>query len=119
MDTDPVLVCLRVYDEMRAAAAEGRTITCTELGERVGLPQSSPECRIGLCRLMDVINEHMHQQGHPMLSAVVVTREQGKPMLGFFDQARTLGRFSGGDHAAFFQEELRRVYECWSRPDLG
>jgi hypothetical protein len=114
MHQDPILMCLKVYDEMRRVAAEGRTITCTELGERVGLSQDSAECRAGLCRLVDTINLYLHQQGQPMLSAVMVTKENGRPPWGFFDQAHSLGRYNGQDHHGFFQEELRKVFSCFS-----
>jgi hypothetical protein len=63
---------------------------------------------------MDAINVHMARQGQPMLSAVVVSKEKGKPWWGFFDRARGLGRYTGGDQQAFFDDELRKVFECWS-----
>jgi hypothetical protein len=114
---DTVLICLRVYDEMRKAAAEGRTITCSELGERVGLSWSNPDCRAVLCRLMDAVNLHMHNKGQPLLSAVVLNRENGKPWWGFFDRARSLGRYEGSDQQAFFHEELRKVFDCYAGGD--
>jgi hypothetical protein len=114
---DTVLLCLRVYDEMRKAAADGRTMTCSELGERVGLSWTNPDCRATLCRLMDAVNLHMHHEGQPLLSAVVLTKENGKPWWGFFDRARSLGRYEGSDQAAFFQRELHRVFECYTVND--
>jgi bacterioferritin-associated ferredoxin len=110
-----MVLCLKVYDEMREVAAQGRTITCDELGQRVGLPQDSAKCRSELCRIVDAINLHLYHKRLPMLSAVVVTRDNHRPAWGFFDQARRPGVYQNRDHQAFFQEELRKVYEYWSK----
>jgi bacterioferritin-associated ferredoxin len=117
--SDPMVLCLKVYDELREVAAQGGTITCEDLGQRVGLPQDSAKCRTELCRMVDAINLHLYHQRLPMLSAVVVTRDNGRPTWGFFDQARRFGIYLGRDHQAFFQEELRKVYDYWSKPQTA
>jgi len=118
--SDQTLLCLKLYDEMRQVAAQGGTVTCAELGARVGLPQDSLEGRAEFCRMVDAINLHLHLCGQPMLSAVVLARDNGRPSWRFFEQARRLGLYrEGTDHQAFFQEELNKVYKCWSNAQGG
>jgi hypothetical protein len=46
------------------------------------------------------ISTYEHQQGRPMLTAVVVLKQQNIPGHGFFELARNLGRLSPGSPPA-------------------
>lgn len=57
--------------------------------------------------------EHHHRR--PLLSAVVVAVESGRPGRGFGTFAATLGREVGNDVEAFWQQEIDDVFAFWSR----
>ncbi len=59
--------------------------------------------------------------GRPMLSAVVVAKGKGRPSKEFFELARALRGYSGttpAEDAAFYEEELRRVYAYWGKGNM-
>jgi hypothetical protein len=65
-------------------------------------------------QLLGEICQHMHQQGKPMLSALVINLSKGTPGDGFFELAVTLGRLRSGategEKMAFWKSELRAIY---------
>ena len=70
-----------------------------------------------MAEILDEISRHEHDQGHPLLSAVVVHAEGGDsggiPGPGFFTLAKSLGLSRGGDKVTFFALELGRVHKAW------
>lgn len=69
---------------------------------------------IASLRELDDINHYEHREHHPMLSAVVIVQAENKAGSGFFECARNLGVFQGGDELAFWVKELNRVWDYWS-----
>ncbi len=68
--------------------------------------------------LLGEISEQMHEEGKPMLSALVVTQEKPqRPGCGFFDLAIKLGRLLEGasneDKERFWRLEVNKVYSIW------
>lgn len=59
------------------------------------------------------ISRDEHKAGRPLLSVVVVGKNEGIPRLGFFKLAKELGLMQGEDQKAFFEEELKKVHEQW------
>ena len=81
------------------------TVTYSEL---------SPEAPRAIWPMLDQVNRYEVAEGRPMLTAVVVTKEARKPGIGFFTQARTLGRFDGNNWDDFWQRELQEVWDYWN-----
>ena len=79
----------------------------------VNLDLDDPADRRELFRTLDDINFAETASGRPMLSAVVVSRENGMPGTGFLKVARKLGRLAGGDELDFWVRELGRVHAHW------
>ena len=62
--------------------------------------------------LIGDISEEENALGRGMLSALVVTQDERKPGLGFFELAKKLG-FKPRNHLAFWSKEVERVYAAW------
>ncbi len=64
--------------------------------------------------LLGEISEQMHREAKPMLSALVVNRQEGIPGPGFFELAATLGKLSreatSQERKAFWEKELQAVH---------
>lgn len=76
--------------------------------------QRLDHCR-ELFQTLDEISTHEAECGRPLLSAVVVRKEDSMPGGGFFKMAVKNGRKRPHeDRDAFFFAELRRVWDYWS-----
>ena len=66
--------------------------------------------------MLGVISTIEHFLGRPMLSAVVVRKDTGKPGNGFFELAKSLGKFNPNSQRknSFWQQELQNVYNTWN-----
>ena len=74
-----------------------------------------PEAPQTLATPLDEINTHEHQEGRPLLSAVVVHKDgDGMPGVGFFTIAWELKQYLGGDPHQFWTQELERVWDYWT-----
>lgn len=94
-----------------AVAEERATITYQDLLARLAreLPADGP---LSLPVLLREISTREHEQGRPLLSAVVV-RPSGVPGGGFFRLAGELGR-TGSDRRSVWADEVSRVYEVYA-----
>jgi len=102
-----------IYEKLKEVARAKRLITYTDIGKKVGLRANDPQ----LWQLLDKINRQEHEQGRPLLSAVVVQKEgesQGAPGEGFFKLAKDLGVFHGDNKYIFWVSELNAVHNYWS-----
>jgi hypothetical protein len=102
-----------LYQTLRKVAAEGQVTHYSIVAPIVGLDMSHPEDRNQISVLLDAISTHEHQNGRPLLSAVVIHRQDNIPGNGFFQMAQRVGVYNGGDRYIFFIEELRRVHDYW------
>jgi len=99
-----------IYEKLKEVAREKTLTNYTEIGLLVGLEPHNPI----LWAMLDDINHHEHQEHRPMLSAVVIVQAENKPGSGFFECARNLGVFQGGDELTFWVKALNRVWDYWS-----
>ncbi len=64
--------------------------------------------------LLGEISEQMHKEGKPMLSALVVSQQKGRPGSGFFELAVKLGRLpenaSEDEKERFWKLEVNAVH---------
>jgi len=80
-------------------AVRRRTLTYLELADAIAMP--GPQRIHRTTGLLEILMRRDAQAGHPIRSALVVSRVgHGMPAAGFFDLARRLGLFDGGDDSA-------------------
>ncbi|MCH8491600.1 MAG: hypothetical protein LAT81_16975 [Oceanicaulis sp.] len=92
----------------------------------IGYQQISDQCQLGydmgnqdhrtqLGLDLGDVSVFEHENGRPLLSAVVVSKDKNLPGPGFFEEAFDLGIYNGSkkqeDKEKFFIEELNRVYD--------
>ena len=103
-----------IYERLKELARVRQTGFYEDIAEIIGLGARSPE----FFQILNTINAHEHQEGRPLLSALVVAKGYGVPGPGFFSNARELGRYAydGGDsttHVTFWVSEVHRVWDYW------
>ena len=84
-----------------------------DVAPSVGFDVANQEDRTEIGRMLGEISTFEHQQGHPLLSAVVIHQDNNMPGQGFFTLARELHVYNGEDDFLFFVQELRRVHDFW------
>jgi alpha-D-ribose 1-methylphosphonate 5-triphosphate synthase subunit PhnI len=88
-------------------------ITYQELTKALQIlpPHSIHQVTEALERLM----EEDAAADHPFIAALAISKARGGlPGPGFFDCARRLGRFAGGQDArTFHAAELNAIFACW------
>jgi hypothetical protein len=67
-----------------------------------------------IAELLGEISTHEHNMAHPLLSAVVLLADEGKPGQGFFTLARDVGLYQGDDDLKFWLDEIKQVHAHWS-----
>jgi hypothetical protein len=85
-----------------------------ELAPLAGLDMDLPADRVKLGDILGEISMFEHKNGRPLISVIVVHKENNMPGNEFFRLAKQLGIYGGGDDLGFFVRELRRVHEYWS-----
>lgn len=108
----------QLYDEL-VRRAKGRGPLCySEAAKYVGLSMDKIEDRNELSRLLGEIADHEHENGRPMLTALVVLKNSNTPSKGFYKKAKELGRFPGSKKKKvkdeFWEREIIKVCEFWS-----
>jgi hypothetical protein len=107
-----------VFSRLVEAARFRGTVTYQELADVMGLPITGNFMGDEIGNCLGEISEDQHALKKPMLSAVAVT-VGGLPGAGFFIMAKKLGMYSGSenneDRRAFWEKEVKLVYECWKR----
>ncbi|MEW5980543.1 MAG: hypothetical protein AB1898_32560 [Acidobacteriota bacterium] len=103
----------QIYERLLGVARAGGYVTYTDIAPMAGLDMGNQADRNEIGRLLGEISTHEHNQGRPLLSVVVIHRDNNMPGQGFFELARDLNVYHGRDDLLFFIEELRRVHEYW------
>ncbi|HEY4982712.1 MAG TPA: acyl-CoA dehydrogenase family protein [Pseudolabrys sp.] len=105
-------------NDAKYPAAEERFVSYKELADASGANWNQVHYSIG-GHLWSLV-EYAHRKGWPMLSAVVVNKQnvasgsmEPETLKGFIAAARELG-FSITDEEAFLREQQRRVFE-WAK----
>jgi hypothetical protein len=112
-----------MYDELKQllvdAAKEQRPVYYEEIAPLFDFDYDRDQDRAEVGRILGVVSEEEVAAQRPMLSAVVVHKGGDEmPGKGFFDLARKLGRFRGGDPKIYWAMELKELYEYWERSDV-
>jgi hypothetical protein len=103
-----------------AAEPDGSTIQygtlCDEM-RRAGIANLEPH-GTPLAALLGQINVLEHEEGRPLISAVVVSKDTGQPGVGFWNLAEAAG-FKIGDtleqREAFWLDELTACHAFWCK----
>ena len=104
----------KIYAKLMEVAKKGTVIYESDLGRVAGMNMSLPHEKRELDRLLDEINDYEREQGHPVLSAVVVQKESHMPNRHFFEFCRKAGLLKGDDEDAFYIKEQRNVHIFWA-----
>ena len=110
---DELPVHKAVYDQLIAVAKSGGITTYSDIAPLADLDMGDADDRKRMGEILGEISIYENSEHRPLLSVVVIQRQNGMPGAGFFNLARRLGVHHGNDDATFFVEELRRVYEYW------
>ena len=103
-----------IYEKIKRVAKKGEYVNYGDIAPLVGLDMEMPGDRIRIGAILDCINRVEHRAGRPLLSAVVILKDENKPGMGFFDLAKELRRQSSNeDDLLFWIEELIRVHAHW------
>ncbi len=102
-----------IYERLVEKARSQNSTTYSEVGELVGLDMSTEVGRIRIAQILDDINWYESKENRPMLSSVVILKNDNKPGAGYFECARELRKYQGNDDLAFYSHELDEVYNQW------
>jgi len=103
-----------IYEELKRVAKAESYTTYAKISPLAGLDMGNQADRNEIAKILGDISTHEHSSQHPLLSAVVVLAEEGKPGQGFFTLARDLGLYEGGDDLKFWLDEIKRVHQYWT-----
>ena len=108
------MLCKPIYEELKRVARRQQMTRYSDIAPLAGLDMDSPADREEMRKILGKISTYEHQNGRPMLTAVVVHKHDNIPGEGFFELARHLGLLTGGDdELAFFCHEVGRVHAAW------
>jgi hypothetical protein len=105
---------LQVLNQLISLAKQRRPpIGYTYVFEALGLKRGNyAAAQAG--HLLGEICQHMHQEGKPMLGALIMNMQKGLPGDGFFELAVSLGRLRAGatdkEKRSFWESELKAIY---------
>jgi hypothetical protein len=102
-----------IYDELKRVAKAASYTTYSDIAPLAELDMDNPSHRDEIGQILGEISKYEHSQGRPMLSAVVIHRDNNMPGKGFFKLARELGVYAGSDDLKFYLDELKRVHQYW------
>ena len=102
-----------IYEEIKEVAKNGGTVHYSEIAPLIGLDLNSRKDLNRLIDILDGINRSEHNEERPLLTAVVVNKNTKIPGDGFFNLAKKLGLYNGGDNRKYWQAELQRVHAHW------
>ncbi len=104
----------KLIETLRQVARDRTTIHYEDIAPMLKLDMNDPSHRVRIGEILGDISRGEHDQGRPLLSAVVTQKGEERPGKGFFTLATELGLFSGLDEEAFFARELTKAHDFWS-----
>jgi hypothetical protein len=104
-----------LFEKLCDVARKQGTIFYGQVAPIAGVDTENPHFAALVGRLLDEINEAEASNGRPLLSAIVIGKENNMPGTGFFACARQLRLYSGRDDLEFWLRELKRVHDYWSQ----
>ena len=103
-----------IYETLKNFAKQEQTTTYSEIAPLAGLDMENPADRDQIRQILGKISTYEHQHGRPMLTAIVVHKQDNIPGPGFFELAQHLGLYRNNqDKLVFFCNEVTRVHAAW------
>ena len=110
---------IRTYGLLIRAAEMRGTVYYADVAAIFGLPATGNHTASVVGQVLGDIVDEERKQGRPMLSAVAVSQTNNRPGSGFYALAEMNGLIGSDatteEKVAFWQAELKRVYETWKR----
>ena len=103
-----------IYEELVKVAKSSGITYYSEIAPLANLDMSSEVGRIRIAQILEEISNAEHRSGRPLLTAVVTLKGENLPGKGFFDLAKRLGKYDGGDDDLYWASELKRVHDYWT-----
>ena len=105
-----------IYDHLKSVAKKQDYTTYTDIAPMAGLDMGLDCDRAKIGEILGEISTAEHKQGRPLLSVVVIHRDNNIPGPGFFKLAKQLGQYKASNDLLFFVDQLRRVHDHWRTP---
>lgn len=103
-----------IYDRLVEIAKGGDVTYYSDIAPLAGLDMSLPPDRNRISDILDEISRTESSLGRPLLSAIVILKDENIPGDGFFKMAKELRLYDGSDDFRFWIRELRRVHDHWT-----
>jgi hypothetical protein len=104
-----------VYDRLVQAARAREFVHYGELAKMLGIDMDNPHFDAQVGKVLGQISEDEVAAGRPMISAIVVSKDDMLPGSGFFKLGQELHRVEPGeDEIGFAVRQIKRVHEYWS-----
>jgi hypothetical protein len=108
----------KVYSALIYAVKEQKKLNYADVARIMGIHETGNYMGAETGHLLGEISENEHNNGRPLLSAVVVKINTGIPGDGFFTLACQLHKLEENttpeQKKVFWKNELNQVYEKWS-----
>ena len=79
---------IEIYEKLKEVAKSAQIIHYSKIAPLAGLDMSLPEDRNTIAVILDEISIHEHKEGRPLLSVVVIHKNDNIPGQGFFKMAK-------------------------------
>ena len=103
-----------IYERLIEIAKGGDITYYSDIAPLAGLDMSLPPDRNRISDILDEISRTELTSGRPLLSAVVILKDENIPGDGFFKMAKELRLYDGSDDFRFWIRELRHVHDHWA-----
>ena len=106
----------KIRRKLIEVAKKENVISYGDLAGFAEMPFDVDSERNRLYAILDEINRGEDAQGRPMLSVVVVHKDDGKPGAGFFKLAKHIGlQKKSVSNDDFYTSEMIKVFNYWSK----
>lgn len=104
-----------VYQRLVRAARAREFVHYGELAKLLGIDMDNPHFGAQVGKVLGKISEDEVAAGRPMISAIVVSKDDMLPGKGFFKLGQELHLVQPGeDEIAFAVRHIRRVHDYWA-----
>ena len=102
-----------IYKKLQEVAKSGNVTNYSDIAPLANLDMSNPDDRNKISVILDEISEKEHEEGRPLLSTVVIHKDNNMPGKGYFKMAKRIGLHTGNDDFMFYINELRKVHNYY------
>ena len=103
-----------IYQKLIETARNREITYYWDIATLVGLDMSIEVGRIRIARILGTITTSESEASRPMLSSVVIVKNQNRPGSGFFGLTENLGLYDGNDDMRFWLQEVQGTWDQWA-----